>query len=288
VLIDWFTVSAQIINFLILVALLKRFLYGPVIKAMDGRQARIAARLSEAEEHIAAADEEAQAWREKNRDFEANLAAMMEKAEKEVEARKGELLQEAREEVKARLTAWLEALKGEKSAFLNDLFRHTSAAFVQVSRSALRSLAGVELERQILQVFVMRLSELPANPSETDAALLLSPGSRVVVTSSFEIPPDLRSVIERTCRESMRCECRFHYEISPALLCGVELRTGSLRVSWNLEEYLRDLEKNLDIEFDGRFSLLAEDTVSIKPDHSPGGLSRTDGEIPAQKHTATS
>ena len=35
---DWFTVIAQIINFLILVALLKRFLYGPIIRAMERRE----------------------------------------------------------------------------------------------------------------------------------------------------------------------------------------------------------------------------------------------------------
>jgi F-type H+-transporting ATPase subunit b len=261
VLIDWFTVGAQIINFLILVALLKRFLYGPIIQGMEAREAGIAARLREADERIETADGEARAYREKTRDFEAKLAAMMESAAQEVEARKSELLKQAREEVDGKLAAWMEALKEEKAAFLHDLFRHTSAAFMQISRSALRELAGAELERQILGVFVERLRKVPANPSNPDAASLLSAGSRVVVASSFEIPPDLRQVIERTCRESMRCECRFHYEMSPGLLCGVELRTGSLRVSWNLEEYLRDIEKNLDLEFDGRFSLPAGDVV---------------------------
>jgi F-type H+-transporting ATPase subunit b len=47
-LIDWFTVVAQIINFLILVALLKHFLYGRIIKAMDQREERINSRLEEA------------------------------------------------------------------------------------------------------------------------------------------------------------------------------------------------------------------------------------------------
>ena len=48
-LIDWFTVVAQIVNFLILVALLKHFLYGPLVRAIDAREERIAARLAEAE-----------------------------------------------------------------------------------------------------------------------------------------------------------------------------------------------------------------------------------------------
>ena len=46
--IDWFTVVAQIVNFLTLVGLLKKFLYGPIIRAMDDRERRIASRLEEA------------------------------------------------------------------------------------------------------------------------------------------------------------------------------------------------------------------------------------------------
>ena len=49
-LIDWFTVVAQIVNFLVLVALLKHFLYGRLVEAIDAREKRIAARLAEADE----------------------------------------------------------------------------------------------------------------------------------------------------------------------------------------------------------------------------------------------
>ncbi len=57
-LIDWFTVIAQIIDFLILVFLLKHFLYGRIINAMDQR-ARITARLDEAEAQKKEAENEA-------------------------------------------------------------------------------------------------------------------------------------------------------------------------------------------------------------------------------------
>jgi len=38
-LIDWFTVVAQVINFLILVWLMKRFLYKPILNAIAAREA---------------------------------------------------------------------------------------------------------------------------------------------------------------------------------------------------------------------------------------------------------
>lgn len=55
---DWFTVIAQIINFLILVALLKRFLCGPIVRAMDRRKAEISARLDTSASKIAEAEQE--------------------------------------------------------------------------------------------------------------------------------------------------------------------------------------------------------------------------------------
>ena len=61
-LINWFTVVAQIVNFLILVFLLKYFLYDRVIRAMDQREQRIQQRLQEAEEKKQEAEQEAEAY----------------------------------------------------------------------------------------------------------------------------------------------------------------------------------------------------------------------------------
>ena len=50
--IDWFVLFCQVFNFLLLVYLLKRFLYGRIIKAMDDREAKIAARFADSEVEI--------------------------------------------------------------------------------------------------------------------------------------------------------------------------------------------------------------------------------------------
>ncbi|GAH31154.1 unnamed protein product, partial [marine sediment metagenome] len=55
-LIDSFTVIAQIINFLILIYLLKRFLFNRIIKIMDDREMQITGQMQDAE----TAKEEAQ------------------------------------------------------------------------------------------------------------------------------------------------------------------------------------------------------------------------------------
>ena len=47
-LIDWFTVGAQVVNFVILVWLMKHFLYKPILSAIDAREKRIASELAAA------------------------------------------------------------------------------------------------------------------------------------------------------------------------------------------------------------------------------------------------
>ncbi len=104
-LIDWFTVIAQIINFLVLVYLLKRFLYGPIITAMDKRQEKIELRLEGARKKKEEARQEAELLHKKNREFDAGHEEMLSQIKKEAEARRAELIKDARSRVAARTLA---------------------------------------------------------------------------------------------------------------------------------------------------------------------------------------
>ena len=85
--IDWFTVVAQAINFLILVWLLKRFLYKPILHAIDEREKGIAAQLAEAEAKKAEAQKERDDFQHKNEAFDQERAALLKKATDEAKGR---------------------------------------------------------------------------------------------------------------------------------------------------------------------------------------------------------
>src|ERR1035437_8882170 len=91
-LIDWFTVIAQVINFLILVWLLKRFLYRPILDAIDAREKRIAKELAEAN-----AKQERDEFRHKNEVFDQQRAALLSQATIAAKAERQRLLDEARQ-----------------------------------------------------------------------------------------------------------------------------------------------------------------------------------------------
>ena len=80
-LIDWFTVGAQALNFLILVWLLKRFLYKPMLHAIDAREKRIAAELADAAAKKAEAQKERDEFQRKNEEFDQQRAALLEQGD---------------------------------------------------------------------------------------------------------------------------------------------------------------------------------------------------------------
>ncbi len=76
-LIDWFTVGAQALNFIILVWLLKRFLYKPILNAVDAREKRIAAELADADAKKTEARRERDEFQRKNKEFDQQRAATL-------------------------------------------------------------------------------------------------------------------------------------------------------------------------------------------------------------------
>src|ERR1700678_2344038 len=79
-LIDWFTVGAQVLNFIALVWLLKRFLYKPVLNAIDARERRVAAELANADLQMTEIKKSREELRAKNNAFDADRGALLAKA----------------------------------------------------------------------------------------------------------------------------------------------------------------------------------------------------------------
>src|SRR5665811_1288851 len=113
-LIDWFTVGAQALNFLVLVWLMKRFLYKPILHAIDEREKRIAAELANADAKEAKAQKERDEFQHKNEEFDQQRAALLKKATEEAQAERQRLLDEARKAAAALSAKRMDALRNEE------------------------------------------------------------------------------------------------------------------------------------------------------------------------------
>ncbi len=243
--IDYFTLAAQIVNFLVLVLLLRHFLYRRIIKAMDERESRIASRLKEASQKKEEALNEAESYRKKQQELLDNKERMLAEVREEVEALRKELIQKAREEVEESKAKWYEALLHEKDSVLADLRRHAAEEVYAIARRALRDLADEELEQYIINTFIKRLHNLDENEKKAISEFYRKPPQEIVIRSAFEIPQKMRQSIQETLQGQTGVNAMIRFLNSPDLICGVELDARGMRITWSLDGYLDALEEDL-------------------------------------------
>src|SRR5271170_7591309 len=168
--IDWFTVAAQAINFLILVWLLKRFLYKPILRAIDEREKGIATQLAEAEAKKTEAQRERDDFQHKNEAFDQARAALQTKATEEAKAERQRLLDEARKDADSLRVKRQEPLRNEQRNLSQEITRWTQKEVFAITRKTLVDLAATSLEERMGAVFVQRLRALTGSDKEQLAA----------------------------------------------------------------------------------------------------------------------
>ena len=159
-LIDWFTVGAQTLNFLILVWLMKRFLYKPILHAIDEREKRIAAELADADAKKAEAQQERDEFQHKNEEFDQQRAALLSQATDEVQTERQRLLDAARQAADTLRAKRQDALQREQQSLNDEITRRTQHEVFALTRKTLQDLAGVSLEERMCDVFTQHLRSL--------------------------------------------------------------------------------------------------------------------------------
>lgn len=242
--IDWFTVVAQAINFLILVWLLKRFLYKPILHAIDEREKGIADQLAQAETKKAEAQKERDGFQHKNEAFDQERAALLKKATDEANGERQRLLDEARKDADALRAKRQDALRKEQRNLGQEITRWTQKQVFDITRKTLADLATTSLEQRMGDVFVQRLRALTGAAKEQLATALKTSTQPARVRSAFDLPPEQRAVIQKALNETFSADIHIQFETVPELVSGIELSTNGQKVAWSISDYLAMMEKS--------------------------------------------
>ncbi len=245
-LIDWQTVGAQIVNFLILVWLLKRFLYKPILAAMDAREKQIDANLRQAAEQKSLAEQERANYVQQCEDLERIRAEKLKRAEAEAADTRQKLLGDARAEAAALRAKWVAALKSEQDVLHSALERSIAREAYATIRGLLSDLADIGLEERMADTFIRRLHALDAGEKVRIAKALSGPGQTPVVNSAFELPQPTRARLHQAMRAELGIEAEPEFQVRPDLIAGIELTADGSKIAWSFAEALDGLEKSLD------------------------------------------
>lgn len=239
-LVDGFTVVAQLVNFLILVGLLKHFLYRPILDAMARREQRIADELAAAARSQEAAAHEQAAWEEKNRGFEQAKEALFRQAEADAAKRRQALVERADAEVRQLEERWRSSLEARQSSFERELASRAQQQALATARDVLAAMAGVSLDVRMAEVFLERLRALSGAEQEQLRSALMG-ACRIV--SAHSLPEATRQALSRAVAELGGPAPVF--ETNEALVSGIQLIAGPLMLGWGVGDYLDQLSERI-------------------------------------------
>ena len=218
--IDAFTVVAQIINFLILVWLLKRFLYGPITQAMATRQQKIAAALHEARQKAEQAEVAVREYQTQRTELDAQREAWLEQARQEIDAQRED---------------WLAVWQRERVENQRALQREAAHYLTKAVRHALHDLADADLEAQMLASLWAKLRALEASERATLAQAAL--GGCTLLTA-FPLGSALQQQGQATLCEELGADLPLIFRHDPNAAFGATLEMSGHRLAWTLDRYL--------------------------------------------------
>jgi len=250
--IDWFTVGAQIVNFLVLAWLMKRFLYRPILEAIDAREKGIAARVAEADAKEAQAGKDRDDFRQKSELFDRERSALLSKAVDEAEVQRRRLLDEAKAAADALGAAREEALRGEAAELDRELGLRVRREVWAIAGRTLADLAGSDLEERIATVFASRLRDMDPAEKLAMGAALRSQRDPAILRTAFDLADRTRSEVKNALDETFASAIEIRFSTDPDLIGGFELSTDGRKLSWNIAERISSMQARVEALVQGR------------------------------------
>lgn len=243
--IDWLTVTAQIVNFLVLVWLLQRFLYKPITSAMRRRETRIEERLSEARVIREEAEDEVRRLKQRQADLEADRAAILDAARDESSQLRARLEAEIRDEMDEKRKIWRDHLAEERDALVASVQRQAGHQIFQITRRVLADYADSDLTDRVVLSFVQRLDALDDETQAKMAEAAARDGSGARVDTSAAIDSAAKARITRAIHRTLSADLDVAYAEDRDLVLGVRLTVGDHTVEWSAVRYLDRLQTEL-------------------------------------------
>lgn len=244
-IIDLFTVIAQIINFLILILLLKKFLFNKIISIMDERERQIGEQLTHAEQEERKAREEVKKQKKIREELEQEWDENLARIKKEIQSKQEEMMKEARKSVDEAEKSWKNSLEKQRTAFLGELRQLSCQQVCQISKKVLADLANEKLEKHLIDSFLSQLENMQQekkknlNPSE------MTKNNQIEIWTAFKLDKQDKDRLTEKLGKILDNKTEIVFKDSDHLICGIELRSEGKKVAWSMESYLDSLENRL-------------------------------------------
>jgi F-type H+-transporting ATPase subunit b len=263
--INWFTVIAQLLNFLILVWLLKKFLYKPILNAVNERERKITDELKNADAQKAEAHTAQEEFKKKNEDFDTHKKVLLDKAIADVKVAKQELMDTAKADAKDLGAKMKKSYHEAQEKQLKEHTQNTQEQVFAITRKALVDMASVSLEEQSVAAFIKYLKAMKNEEKHQFIDAFTSDSDSILIKSAFDLSAEQQEELTTSVNELLSAKTVLQFKTAPQLISGIELSTNGYKMAWSFSEYLSALQKTISQEVKSRVTLKPEKKEHVNP-----------------------
>ncbi len=237
---NWSTFALELINFLVLIWILKRFLYKPVLAGIDRRRARVEKILQDAQALEQTANDRKQEYQRRLQQWEQQQIDAHHQLEQEMETE--------RQRLQAGLHATIEKEREREQALLEHAHeehrrQQERQALTQGARFTTRllgRLASPELEQRLLTMALEDLAAMPETRRGEICAGLDGDTRPIVVSSAHALSPPQRDQLQQALARCLQCPLpEWQFTEDATLLAGIRIQLGAWVLRANLQDELR-------------------------------------------------
>ncbi len=251
--IDWITVAAQLVNFLVLVWLLKRFLYRPILDGIDARESEIAEKMGEAARIRENAESTKADYQQQLVSLQQDRTTALEQARQEAQTERDTLLGQTRERIRQEQAAARQQQQRQARDYIDELHQMSATAILDVVNKALADLSDETLEERLV---LHALSSMKQQRASADAPSDEPPAELILTTRNCLSEPARQRI--RTSTDALWPGCKLRFEEDEQQSPGARVQFGSSQLEWTVDTYVKALEAQLP-------TTLTSDTHSSSP-----------------------
>ncbi|MCW8922966.1 MAG: F0F1 ATP synthase subunit delta [Gammaproteobacteria bacterium] len=245
---NWSTFILEIFNFLVLVWILKRFLYQPVLDVIARRRAMIENQLAEAEQHHAEANALKEQYEHRLADWEQEREQASDDLQQELEQVRVEQLsvqqtERDQEEEKMRV-----ARSRQEQQAVREIEQQALQQGAVFASRLLTEAAGPELENRLFGLLLNELNNLPAEQISRLSVKWGEPPEQIQVSSAYPLTDEQRQQLERALSKVTGLSVPVLYDQDTRLLAGLSINIGDWALQLNVRDELQDFTEFVHVE----------------------------------------
>ena len=245
---NWSTFVLEIFNFLVLVWILKRFLYQPTLNAISRRRATIEKQLSDAEQHHVEADALKDQYEHRLTDWQVERQKATDNLRHELEQNRLDQLkiqktELGQEEEKIRVTR----LRQDKQA-IREIEQRALQQAAKFSARLLSEATGPELETRLFELLLNDLNTMPAEKIATLNNEWGDSPEHIQVSSVYPLTENQQQQLQKALLKITGLSVPVNFDQDDRLLAGLNITIGAWLLQLNVRDELQGFTELLHVE----------------------------------------